>query len=108
MPVEREAGRVEDMVMTAKPKPCIVRCELPTGEQWTYGWEDECEGALELCDPPVVFPDRQSARRAVEISKAFAKLMKAQGNPYNEDFIDSPTRIRIVPVVTADVPRRDE
>jgi len=51
------------------------------------GWDGECRGAI-CCNQGKValFPDRNSARRAINISAKFAALRKSQGIPENTDF----------------------
>lgn len=58
-----------------------------------------CEGAL-CCGlgPVVLFPDRKQARRAIQISKTFARLCELQGKIANTDFLGDPKHIKIVNV----------
>ncbi len=70
------------------------------GALWPMGWDEDCKGALCGTDmtrrPPVLFNDRASARRAIRVSAAFAKLCAAQGLPVNEDFRDAIKCVKIV------------
>ena len=66
-----------------------------------FGWDSECDGAVECHSGKVaLFSDRKAARKAIDISAKNAALMKAQGKPANEDFFP-PCRknIRILPCV---------
>lgn len=60
----------------------------------------ECEGALEYFrgDQPVaLFANRKSARAAISISTAYAKLCRVQGKSANTDFESPGNRnLRIV------------
>lgn len=64
-------------------------------------WDADCEGAI-CCagqrDPVAVFALRKDARRAINISAAFARLCKAQGKPENADFTSGRSNLRIVPL----------
>ncbi len=66
-----------------------------------YTWDGDCEGSL-VCrmsdQPAAVFPDRNSARRAINISAKYAALCKAQGRPDNEDFTTHRECVKIVPL----------
>ena len=57
-----------------------------------YGWDSDCEGALAQAidrdDPVAVFDTRQDAKKAIEISRRYGLLCKAQGKPVNDDFTD--------------------
>jgi len=64
-------------------------------------WDADCEGAICSTSRPdsvAVFPSRKEARRAINISRAFALLEKAQGKPYNSDFTEELKNIHIVPL----------
>jgi len=66
-------------------------------------WDDDCEGAVESWDstnPIAVFPDRKAARKAIAVSVAWNRLLKEQGETFNEDFTspESRKRLRIVPL----------
>lgn len=67
-----------------------------------YGWDDDCEGAICFWSghphPVALFESRQAARTAINISRQFAKLCKAQGKPENTDFTIGATRIKILPL----------
>ena len=54
------------------------------------GFDSECPGALEAAgtnSAVAVFPNRPTARRAIDISAKHAALRKAQGLPSNDDFL---------------------
>ncbi len=65
-------------------------------------WSDEQEGAIYfgVLNDLALFPTRQAARRSILISTKYNEMLKAQGNPCNEDFVDPKCRknIKIVPV----------
>ncbi len=65
-------------------------------------WSDEQEGAIYfgLTNGVAMFDTRQAARRSILISTKYNEMLKAQGNPCNEDFTDPKFRknIKIVPV----------
>lgn len=88
----------------AANRQCIVMYD--DGDQLTlpYTFDEECEGALRCMapgDPIAVFPTSKEARRAIQISMAFAKLSKAQGKPVNEDFTTCIKCVKVVPLVSA-------
>jgi hypothetical protein len=61
----------------------------------------ECEGALEYAGPQDVmatFATRALARRAINISKCYAKLRKTQGKIHNSDFLEQCKHLRIAPL----------
>lgn len=67
-------------------------------------WDEDNPGGL--CGggnlPVAVFLDRESARRAIRISAAFATLAKLRGHPANTDVLPEYRKfIRIVPAATA-------
>ncbi len=65
-----------------------------------YGWDTDCAGAVAWGESVVLFPDRQAARKAIEISVAKARLDQAQGRPANGDFLPPYRKcVKIVPVV---------
>lgn len=82
-------------------KHCIVFYDDDHG-CWPYGLDPDCEGALSTGQPVALFPNRKSARRAINISKKFAQLQKAQGKIHNTDFTDSIAHVKIRVVVFAD------
>ena len=86
-------------------KPCMVVFDDGQCLYVPMGWDTDCDGALCCVGDAVVFPDRTAARRAINISTAYAKLRKSQGLPWNEDFIETIRHVKIAPVVMA---RADE
>ena len=62
------------------------------------GWDESGDGDLSYCPTkPALFTDRNEARKAIEISKAKARLLKAQGKIFNSDFIPPMSRnIKII------------
>lgn len=84
----------------AKADGYIVVFNNQEGIEAPYGWDRECEGALEYIEPVVVFPDRKAAQRAIRISVAKARLEKEQGRPANDDFLPPYRKhVKIIPVV---------
>lgn len=81
--------------MKQKPVGFIVIYDDEGALECLYGRDPECEGAIEYSHEPILFPDRQSARRAIRISIANAKLRAEQGLPVNEDFT---TEIKFVQI----------
>ena len=86
-------------------KPCMVIYDDEQGVCAPMGWDTDCDGALCCAGNPVVFPNRAAARKAINVSRAFAILERAQGLPYNGEFIEEIRNVTIVPVVMA---RADE
>jgi hypothetical protein len=67
------------------------------------GWDPDCEGALccsqvAVNEEAVVFPDRKSARQAIQVSLRYAQLCMAQGKPVNTDFLDDRQYVKVVKV----------
>ncbi len=63
------------------------------------GLDPDCEGAIRGdTNKPVVFDTKEQAKKAICISKCFARLQKEQGKVYNSDFIECASLIRIVKV----------
>lgn len=94
-------------------KPCVVGfdSEMEGGPYWLYGWDEDCEGAITVnAGRPVIFPNRAEAMRAIRISTANAKLMKAQGKPACEDFLDDKAQVKILNCVfdESPTPGKDE
>jgi len=61
-------------------------------------WDADCEGAIHCwcgSDPIAVFPDRKAARKAIAVSEAWNRLLKAQGETFNNDFTDPKMRKRL-------------
>jgi len=59
--------------------------------------ESDCKGALCCADQdPLLFDSRKAARKAIEISKAFARLEKAQGLPYSQDFVEDIKNVKVI------------
>lgn len=66
-----------------------------------YGWDADCEGAIEAHGQSVaVFETRKAANTAITISRKFADLQKAQGKPFNTDFSEYRKNIQILPAIT--------
>ena len=86
-------------------KPCIVMFDDQMGVCAPMGWDTDCDGALCYAGSPVVFPNRAAARKAINVSRAFARLERAQGRRHNSDFLEAIKHVKIVPVVMA---RADE
>jgi hypothetical protein len=62
-------------------------------------WDPDCAGAL-CCvgadnEPVATFATRADARSAIRVSTCFATLCRAQGKPYNVDFLTHLKNIRI-------------
>lgn len=93
----------------SKPDGYIVVFDDENAVLSTFGWSEECEGALGGGWPVVVFPSHAAARKAITISKRNAKLCEAQGKPVDTDWLPECSRcIKIIPVVFApDVPRKE-
>jgi len=70
-------------------KPCIVVYDDEMGLTVPYGFDPDCDGALSCDEPIAVFADRKTARKAIQISKKFAQLKIAQGEPENSDFTEA-------------------
>lgn len=88
-----------------KPAGYVVTWDYQDGVCCVMGWDPDCEGSLCAAHPgdaAAVFTDLASARKAVRVSTAFAKLRKEQGKPANGDFLGKCLRnVRIVPLVGA-------
>lgn len=83
-----------------KPKGFIVIFDDGQGASWPYGWAEDGGGAIEYNPKAIAFfPDRQSARTAIRISTATARLRKVQGLTVNDDFLPPGIKqVKIVPV----------
>jgi hypothetical protein len=66
---------------------------------WLMGWDGDCEGAICVTEPPVVFTSRKEAKKALAVSRANAFLRKAQGTMYNSDFTSEISMVKIIPAV---------
>lgn len=56
-----------------------------------YTWADDCQDALQLAGPDddlAFFDSKKAARRAINVSVAFAKFNRLRGQPANDDFLD--------------------
>lgn len=63
------------------------------------GKDIECEGALCISsETAALFSSRESAKKAIKISRLFAELRQAQGKPANEDFLSGYKSVRIMKV----------
>ncbi len=61
-------------------------------------WDADCEGAIHSWlggDPVAVFSDRKAARKAIAVSEAWNRLLKTQGETFNDDFTDPKLRKRL-------------
>lgn len=65
------------------------------------GEDRDCEGAICLIgdNPPIVFPSRQQAAKAIRISRQFALLSKEQGKVYDSDFVKEFRKVKIRKVI---------
>jgi len=82
-----------------KDKTFIVVFDDEQGLCIPYGWDEECDGALSaICgkDTVACFGSRKTARAAINISCAFAKLEKIQGKNACEDFLVSKRNVRVL------------
>lgn len=65
-------------------------------------FDPDCEGAVCAIGrgPVAMFVSKRDARRAISVSAAYARLQKAQGKVYNDDFVDPACRkrLKIVPL----------
>lgn len=64
-----------------------------------FGNDPDCAGAL-CSDPkaPAVFNSNAAARRAIQISKLFAKIQALRGEPVNTDFTEHLRYVFVVPL----------
>lgn len=84
----------------------IVAFDDEMGACWPMGWDKDCPGAICCYSKAVaLFPDRASARKAIRISTAYAKLCKAQGKPASDDFLDGLRCVRVIPCEAQGVER---
>lgn len=78
----------------------IVVWSVEQGVCVPMGFDSGCEGAIEAIgknDAIAYFPDKPTARKAIDISANNAALRKAQGKPANEDFLAAARKnLRIV------------
>ena len=86
--------------MKTIPAGFIVVFEDNQGVCFPMGLDADCEGAIEAYGKATAFfASRESARKAIRISTANAKLMRAQEKPANEDFLGACLRcVKIVPL----------
>lgn len=81
---------------------CLVTYDDEMGYCFPMGWNSECDGALECASPPVIFPNRAAAQKAIRISKLWNALCREQNRICNSDFNpDFAKNVRIVPVICA-------
>lgn len=55
-----------------------------------YMWDEECPDVLTLAgedDDVAFFESKEDARKAINVSVAFAKFQRARGKPANDDFV---------------------
>lgn len=77
----------------------IVVYDDDMGACFAMGLDDACEGAISCSTGTVaVFANRKQARKAIAISKAFAKLCELQGGIVNTDFTDGIKFVKVVPL----------
>ena len=78
----------------------IVIYDDGMGLSMPYAWDCECEGAIEpnISAPVAMFATRAEARKAIAISRNFARLCLSQGKPAVTDFIEFAKHIHIVPL----------
>jgi hypothetical protein len=63
------------------------------------GKDADCEGAICTAtgtESVVIFDSRETAKRAIKISRLFAELQTAQGKPANSDFLEGYKQVRII------------
>ncbi len=79
----------------------IVLYDDQMGVCWPMGPDDGCDGAICAMQSGKVatFSSRAAARKAIQVSAAYAKLLKAQGKPANEDFLSSISNIKVAECV---------
>lgn len=86
--------------MSKKPQQLyLVAFQNTDSFTWLMGWDADCEGAICVNDPPVVFGSRAEAKKAIAVSRANALLRKAQGKFYNSDFTTEIRQVKIIPAV---------
>jgi len=64
-----------------------------------YAWDEDCKGALvAICGKQnaACFNSRKAARKAINISTAFARLKKTQGESVCDDFISEKHNVRVI------------
>jgi len=89
------------------PLGFIVVYDDDSGCYASMTWCPDCEGALEYAGPKddvIVFPTRALARRAIDISSCYARLLKAQGKVHNTDFLEHRRHLGIRPCMMASTP----
>lgn len=82
----------------------IVIWDDEMGVSSVMSFDDDCEGALcwKSGGKVALFANREQARKAIKISKAFAALNEAQGKVTNSDFLLPASKcLKIVPVKRA-------
>ncbi len=64
---------------------------------WPMRWDTACDGAIAVFAPGdiALFKKPAEARRAINISTAFAKLNRAQGKVANNDFLEGRKHVRV-------------
>jgi hypothetical protein len=85
--------------MSKKPQQLYLVAYQTDEWTWLMGWDGDCDGAICVADPPVVFTSRSDAKKAIAVSRAFALLQKAQGKVYNSDFTTEIRNVKIIPAV---------
>jgi hypothetical protein len=85
--------------MSKASKSCIVVYDDEQGICAPLGWDTDCEGALCCVEPVVVFPDRNAARKAINVSARYNDLCREQGKSNRNTDFDPECRpyIRIKP-----------
>lgn len=85
--------------MSKKPQQLYLVAYQACDQIWLMGWDGDCDGAICVADPPVVFTSRADAKKAIAVSRANALLRKAQGKFYNSDFTTEIRQVKIIPAV---------
>lgn len=87
--------------MSKKPKAFIIVYDSDESFCVPCSEDSDCPGAVCTMDngPIRLFSSRKEAARAIRITRAFALLTKAQGLPYNEDFVEGLKFVRILPCI---------
>ena len=82
----------------AKDRRYIVCWDDEMGACMPMQRDDDCQGALcgQYNGSVVLFKSRADARKAIRVSTAFAKLLRAQDKPTNDDFLDGLRHVKIV------------
>ncbi len=76
----------------------VVYEDENSGMCWPMGWDDECQGAISAMTNGTVaiFDGKASARQAIRVSTAYAKLRQVQCLPFNDDFLSGIKNVKLV------------